>query len=796
MSFQSRETKSIRFFKWISIGIAAVALIFVVLMIALYVAVRGSLPTLDGTSKIASTEKITVTRDSNGTVAINATNQLDATRALGFIHAQERFFEMDLARRAAAGELSALLGKATVKMDQEKRVHRFRTRLTNALPTLSADERSLIAAYTSGVNAGLSALSVRPWQYLALRATPEPWQEVDSLLVIAEMYAMLQGRAIENAFGDAILREKVGDKIFQWLKPRGGEWDAALDDSVMPNNPMPNANELDTRKASEAKTIMNADATKIETEMATEIAAENYVGSNAWAVSGALTAHGGAMLSNDMHLGLQVPNIWFRAQITVGASDESKKSKTIVGVTLPGIPLIVAGSNGSVAWGYTNSYGRWFDWLPVGDLPMKEMTETIVVKGGEAVRLKIRETDLGPVAKSVEEKSYVLAWMAHRPNAINLKMSSLMTANNVDDAIKAAQGAGMPAQNFFLADSAGNAAWTIAGLMPQRTNVSLDSPAAGFADASTAALLPLPAGEYPVIKNPSGHRLWSGNNRQLGSASGALIGEGGFDLGARGRQIRDRLRASGKFSEQTLLDIQYDNEALFLKRWAAIIRFADVENAKPETISVNNAIKNWNGKADIDQVGYRFVRGVRAKIHEELWKAWLTSLDPALLKLPVAPSRLEYAVWQAINEKPAHLLPKPYATWEDFIQVQTAAVRYELIKANGTIEAATWGARNKAAIKHPFSRIVPALAPYLDMPATPLAGDTNMPAVAQPNFGASQRLSVSPGREKDGILTMPGGQSGHPLSPFYGAGHQDWLNQKLTPLLAGATVHTLVFEGK
>jgi penicillin G amidase len=789
MSFQSRETKSIRFFKWVSIGIAGVALVFVVLMIALYIALRGSLPTLDGTSKIASTDKITVTRDSNGTVAINAMNQLDATRALGFIHAQERFFEMDLARRSAAGELSALLGKATVKMDQEKRVHRFRTRLTNALPTLSADERSLLAAYTSGVNAGLSALSVRPWQYLALRATPAPWQEVDSLLVIAEMYVMLQGRAIENAFGDAILREKVGDKIFQWLKPRGGEWDAALDDSVMPNYPMPNASELDTRKASAATTSINAAATKITTA----ITAENYVGSNAWAVSGVLTAHGGAMLSNDMHLGLQVPNIWFRAQITVGTSD---KSKTIVGVTLPGIPLVVAGSNGNVAWGFTNSYGRWFDWLPVGDLPTKEITETIIVKGSEAVTLKIRETDLGPIAKSLEGKNYVLAWMAHRPNAINLKMSALTTATSVDDAIKTAHGAGMPAQNFFVADSAGNAAWTIAGQMPQRTNVSLDSPAAGFADTSTAALLPLPASDYPVIRNPSGHRLWSGNNRQLGSTGGALIGEGGFDLGARGKQIRDRLRASEKFSEQTLLDIQYDNEALFLKRWATIIRFADAENAKPETISVNNAMKSWNGKADIDQVGYRFVRGIRAKIHEELWKAWLASLDPAFLKLPVAPSRLEYAAWQAINEKPAHLLPKPYATWEDFIQVQAAAVRDELIKANGSIDAATWGARNKAAIKHPFSRIVPALAPYLDMPATPLAGDANMPAVAQPNFGASQRLSVSPGREKDGILSMPGGQSGHPLSPFYGAGHQDWLKQKSTPLLAGATVHELVFAGK
>jgi penicillin amidase len=140
------------------------------------------------------------------------------------------------------------------------------------------------------------------------------------------------------------------------------------------------------------------------------------------------------------------------------------------------------------------------------------------------------------------------------------------------------------------------------------------------------------------------------------------------------------------------------------------------------------------------------------------------------------------------------LLPSGFTSWDAFLGAQAAAVADELVKSDGSIAAATWGARNKTAIKHPFSRLVPALAPYLDMPSTPQAGDNNMPNVAGSNFGASERLAVAPGQEKTGILSMPGGQSGHPLSPYYGAGHQDWLAKKPSPLLAGPPAHTLQFR--
>ena len=138
-----------------------------------------------------------------------------------------------MARRSAAGELSALLGAATLSMDKEKRLHRMRTRMNTQYQAASAEVRTWIAAYTDGVNNGLNAFPIRPWQYLLLRCQPEAWREVDSLLVLAEMYFMLQNNSIDKRFSEIQLRKMLGDRAFDWLQPLGGEWDAALDGSIV-----------------------------------------------------------------------------------------------------------------------------------------------------------------------------------------------------------------------------------------------------------------------------------------------------------------------------------------------------------------------------------------------------------------------------------------------------------------------------------------------------------------------------------------------------------------------------------
>jgi penicillin G amidase len=780
-----------RFLKIFSrIALVLIALVILIL-IAAYFMLRASLPILDGDialNKLGS--PVTITRDANGTAAITARDTIDAMRALGFTHAQERFFEMDLTRRAAAGELSALLGAATIEYDKKKRQHRFRHRMNEAWPTLPTDQKNIISAYTEGVNSGITSQSTTPWQYTLLRTTPQPWAEVDSMLVMCEMFYMLQSKSFEDAFTNALLREKMGDALFAWMKPLGGTWDAAMDGSVIAPIAMPTAEQLNVRLKKAPSTI--SQNTEVLNWSPLSTTAENNVGSNAWAVDGTLTKTGAGMLANDMHLGLSVPNIWFRAEFLIADGIVKPDAKKVVGVTLPGVPALVAGSNGHIAWGFTNSYGKWFDWVPVAkDEPVSVQRESIEVKSGNAVALDIRETRFGPIIETVNDQQYALNWLAHRPGAINPNIMQMMFAKTVDEAIAIAQQSGVPHQNLLVVDTAGKLAWTIAGRMPKQTQQNPQR--AGWAKPEDITSEWLSTSDYPVIKNPKDARLWTANSRQLGDEGGAKIGEGGFDLGARGQQIRDRLFAlrDKPIDEAALYAIQLDTEARFVQRWAT--RMQDVAKQHPtlaNAAETSRILAAWNGRADADQAGYLLAKTFRQKVLDQLWKSWTYAASGATIKA-TWDQRFDYPATQALDAKALHLLPQPFETWDTFLAAQLTAATDELIKAHGSLANATWGKANVAAIRHPLSRAVPALGYFLDMPRVPLSGDSNLPKVAAGNFGGSQRIVVSPGHEDTAIFTMPGGQSGHPLSLFYGVGHREWMDGNPAPLLAAAPIHTL-----
>ncbi len=776
-----------RFLKFVSrLALVLIALVMLIL-IAAYFTLRASLPILDGEialSKLGA--PVTVTRDTNGTAAITARSTIDAMRALGFVHAQERFFEMDLTRRAAAGELSVLLGAATIEYDKKKRQHRFRHRMNEVWSTFTPEQKNIFLAYAEGVNSGIASLVATPWQYTLLRTSPAPWTEVDSMLVMCEMFYMLQAKSFEDAFVNAQLREKMGDQLFAWIKPLGGTWDAAMDGSVIAPTVLPTAEQFNVRVKKASSTISKNESVIDFSPLATS--AQNSVGSNAWAVDGSLTNTGAGMLANDMHLGLSVPNIWYRAEFLIANVD----AKKIVGVTLPGVPALVAGSNGHIAWGFTNSYGKWFDWVPVPkDEPVTTQRETIEVKSGNAAALDIRETRFGPILETHNDQQYALNWLAHRGGAINPNIMQMMFAKNVEEAISIAQQSGLPHQNLLVVDTAGKLAWTIAGRMPKQTQQNAQR--AGWAQPNDISHDWLPATDYPIIKNPKDARLWTANNRQLGGEGGAKIGEGGFDLGARGQQIRDRLFAlrDKPIDEAALYAIQLDTEAKFIQRWATLMQDVAKQNPTlPNAAETSRILAAWNGHADADQAGYLLAKKFRQEVLDQLWKSWVYAATGTAAKA-TWDQRFEYPAVQALDTKAPHLLPQPFATWDAFLVAQFNAATDDLIKAHGSLGNATWGKANAAAIRHPLSRAVPALGYFLDMPRVPLSGDANLPKVVAGNFGGSQRIVVSPGHEDTAIFTMPGGQSGHPLSPFYGAGNRDWLEGVAAPLLVTAPIYTL-----
>src|SRR5262245_39322870 len=171
-------------------------LVFLFLVAALlatgYALLRLSLPLVDGEVALSGlAAPVTVERDTQGVPTVRGTNRLDVARVTGFLHAQDRFFQMDLLRRQAAGELAALVGSAALDLDRKQRLHRMRDLAERTLRALPGNEQALVTAYTEGVNAGLARLAVRPPEYLLLRATPGPWRPEDTVLAIHAMFFQL-----------------------------------------------------------------------------------------------------------------------------------------------------------------------------------------------------------------------------------------------------------------------------------------------------------------------------------------------------------------------------------------------------------------------------------------------------------------------------------------------------------------------------------------------------------------------------------------------------------------------------
>ena len=780
---------------WIGGGLLA---LFAGIGCWLYLQLHGSLAQLDGVAHLNGlSAPVAVERDALGIPTLRGETRLDVARATGFVHAQERFFQMDLLRRSAAGELAELFGAAALELDRSHRMHRFRYRAQQTLTALPEAEQALIAAYVAGVNAGLAALSAPPFEYLLLRRDPARWRPEDTLLAVYAMYLTLQGEQWQRESAVGLLHERLPPTLAAFLDPPGTEWDAPLQGEPLAAPPLPGSDVIDLRRQP-SLTVPLRSTSAAESETAS--------GSNHWAVAGQLTAHGGALLANDMHLALRLPNIWYRA--TLIYPDADGRERRVSGVTLPGAPAIVVGSNGKIAWGFTNSEGDWADLVvlqpgtdaasyqtPHGSRPYIRIQETLTVKDGPPQPLDILETIWGPVLdRDHQGRQRALHWVAHQPHAVNLGPLALETADTLETALDAANRAGMPAQNILLAGADGRIAWTIAGPIPRRFGFDGRTPIS-WTDGRHGWSAPLQPAEYPRIIDPPNGRLWTANGRVVDGAWLNLLGDGGYALGARAQRIRDGLQSQQRFNEADFLALQLDDRALFMQRWRDLllaILSPDAVNADPGRAEMRRLVADWGGRAAVDSTGYRLVRMFRLRV-------WERAFAPLIAPCLQADPRFDYslfrqsegALWQLVSQQPAHLLDSRYPDWSALLLDAADAVRIELTADGRPLATRTWGDYNQVRIQHPFSRMLPWLSEWLDVPTQPLAGDLHMPRVQTPGNGPSQRLVVAPGREEDGILHLPGGQSGHPLSPYYRAGHKAWAAGEPLPFAPGRILHLL-----
>ena len=805
----------INWFKWLVLSVLTLLLI---VALGLYISLRLSLPALDGNSATYHVNAPTeLSRDGLGHAVINADDIFDAAYALGFAHAQDRFFQMDLQRRAASGSLSQWVGDVALDIDKKARFHQFEKRAKAVFDYLPSKQQELLVRYAHGVNDALSEYTLPPFEYLAAGVDIKQWQPTDSILVIYSMYLDLQGTQVELDLAREALLTTFGNDIYGFIT-QPSNYQAALDASEIPllEAEIPqypaslraviNEQGSERDQHSEQGTGENTD---LNTEQDasppsanhikynnTAIARAQYmgtelpdIGSNNWAVTGSHTATGAGLLANDMHLGLRVPIIWYRAQLNY---QESGSKVQVTGVSLPGIPGIVVGTNGHIAWGFTNANLDNVDWIELDNTtPTKTVTERIPLPDGEH-EFTFEVSEYGPV-RELNGKRYALNWVAHHPFAANLGIINFGTIKDVQKAITIGKRIAIPTQNLVIVDETGNAAWLPGGAVLDRKKASFT------AIKQQDATMPERATKLPMLLNPEMGRIWTANARVISAEDFKVWGDGGYALGARGQQIRDRLFEKDTFSETDFYAIQLDNHARFLIPWQhllyGLLNMQDIE-FKPDLAYLNA----WKECACEDSVGYTLVKHFRREVIQTLFGGLLSNLDQQGVNSRSLLRGIEPATWQLIHSQPDSWLPAGTESFDELLVDAYRRAKHKLLDkyspVEADMEALAWGKVNALSVEHPFASQIPLIGSMLNMQQVEGFGDTYMPAVQAPSFGASERFFVSPGHLEDAILTLPGGQSGHPLSDFFTAGFNDYATHAATPLLPSEPIHSRTFYKK
>ena len=653
---------------------------------------------------------------------------------------------------------------------------------------------------------------------LVLRTPPQPWREDDSLLCVYAMWFELQDSTGSFELNRDAVRQSLGSATLDFPSaPRGNSWDAAYDDSagsLAPARPC-----LTLRFVRPEPEKVEGTTSNDGSGRPTEPESRLVPGSNAFALAGPHTATGAALLANDMHLGLNVPTIWYRSVLKWhdarrcaprGGRDVARHAAHCGRFKRPRSSPGVSPIPTSIPPISTFSPSPTVSPIPEVSHPARLERKSWTAprrsksRGSRSETITTRWTAWGPIIGDLTANRYTVhCWSAHDADATNLKLLELENAATAAEAVALAHHLGLPNQNMIVADADGHIAWTIAGLIPRRVGYDGRLPVSwAYGDRRWDGWLK--SEEIPVILDPPDGLLWNGNNRTFGGKTYDLLGDSGYDNGARAGQIRDDLNAlvaSGKKAAPADLHaVQLDDRALFLERWQKLLLDVLTDDAvrqKSARAKLREVVRQWQGRAGTDSAAYRSVRAFRSH-------AWPNGPSRPLPNRP-RPGAIVSATTRfpmkmrsgnsSMSNPSASSIPEHTTQLNSLLLAAADDVLADADDAGVSPAQFTWGRHNTLAMQHPLSRFLPKLLSRLiDMPAEQLPGDNDMPRVQGRDFGQTERLVVAPGHEEEGILTMPGGQSGHPLSPYYRASHEAWAQGQATPLLPGATQHTLVAE--
>lgn len=735
---------------------------------------------------------VSVEIDQYGIPIIHADNKEDAYSVLGFFSAKDRLFQMDLMRRHITGHLAEVMGAAFKETDRWHRVIGFKPLAQRIYQTLPEDQQLVLQAYARGVNQAMSELNVLPPEFLLLGYQPARWTPEDSLLVILGMEEDLTWTA-DKERRNTIMEAALPVSVRAFFTP---ELDPYTDQLLHGQKTRPEATSLPVKELS---ALLNSN---VETRVYTGLVGEEPPpkGSNGWVVASAKTKDGHAILANDMHLSLRVPNIWYRVELHY-------PNVKLIGLALPGVPLIVVGSNGHVAWGFTNIEGDFVDLVSLelapdnpnkyrsskGFVGFTEREEIVRVKDAEDYIFNVQSTEWGPVLpKSLLNKPVAVHWTALDPSATDLQLLNMDKVHDVHMAQRVLNLSGGPPLNALVADSKGNIAWTYTGKIPKRFGFD-GSVSRSWVDGSLGWDGYISPDHLPRLINPVKGFIANANQRMVGEDYPYVIGHD-FDQGYRAYRISEQLTMMENITEQDMLALQLDTKVDFYRYYQQLALSLLEKSTDKQFITLKQQLKNWDGHAERESSGFALLVEFRRLLLKTVISPFMLkcrSYDPTFR---FSSAMADVSVQHLVNTKIPQLLPDKshYSDWDSFLLgVLTRAQNN--IKKHGAVEDLTWGKINRVKIRHPFSASLPLLQNWLDMPKKSLPGCVQCVRVSNPNYGASERMVVSPGNEKNALFQMPGGQSGHPLSPHYNDQQNGWVEGLSIPLRAGKSVVHLQF---
>jgi penicillin G amidase len=702
-----------RLLKIVNIGIA---ILLVAALGAVWWVCLRPLPQRSGTIAAAVGAPVSVQFDALGVPHIRAASLEDALFAQGYVTAQDRLFQMDGLRRAAAGELAEIVGPGALEADRESRRMRMRRIAEDAYTALPPGDRAVFGAYARGVNAFMAThLDSLPVEFTLLRYQPRPWSVVDSLLIGLYMYRDLTTTWRDEAIKSGMLAEGDARKVNFLYPMRSG--------------------------------------------------ADLQPGSNAWVLAGSRTASGKPLLSNDMHLEFGLPGIWYMAHLQAPGLD-------VAGVTLPGTPGVMVGHNQRIAWGITNLhfdvqdlYIEQFDertgrYMYRGQVEQaRRENEMIRVKGKPAVQLTVWVTRHGPIFLADGNRRLALRWTAAEPGMLQFPVLDIDRARNWPEFTAALERWPGPGSNFVYADVDGHIGYHAAGKLPIRRGWAGDVPVDGSKGEFEWNDY-IPFDQLPAVFDPPGGIVATANQNPF-PADYPYAVNGNFAPYFRARQIRDLLEARKGWRPGDLLAVQKDIYSAFNQFLAGQLVAAydrrGVHN--PDLDPAVALLRGWNGQMDRD-LGAPFLI---ALAYQHVRTAMAESAAPGKSQ-PYAFNLGAVAMERLLRERPA-------GWFRDYDEMLLRAL-VDAVEEGRRMEGqdiARWryGRYLSVTIANPVVHQVPVLGKYFDIGPVPMSGGTTSVKQTTRTLAPSMRMNADLGDWDRSLLNILTGQSGEILSSHY-----------------------------